>query len=249
MTDTPYKAQFGEDRVLDDYFGHKREGFYVEIGAYNGVKMSNTYFFEQQGWTGILVEADPGLADECGAVRPRSTIVNCAVVAPDAPTEVTFQVSDEWKSLSSLSFNDARRKNIERLTGNFKVSSITVPGRTLDRILEDNGAGGIDFMTIDVEGHEWDVLRGFTIERWRPEILILERNTTFPDARILRYMIRHGYHYMRTSGVNDWFVRRGGDARLQNIVRTVGSLYVRQPMKMLEKRLRKIVWRVKAKLK
>ncbi len=60
-------------------------------------------------------------------------------------------------------------------------------------------------MTIDVEGQEWGVLQGFDIARWRPGILIIERNRHFPDARIMRYLRDAGYVYRRTTGVNDWF--------------------------------------------
>jgi FkbM family methyltransferase len=225
---------------LDDYFAHKRDGFYVEVGAYDGVKMSNTYFFEQHGWRGLLVEADPDLADRCRVARPSATVVQAAVVGPDAPPTVTFHVSEDSKSLSSLTFDRARRENLEQQTGGFKVSEITVPGRTLDSILDENGAQRIDFLTIDVEGHEWDVLRGFTISRWRPEIVIIERNTLLPDRRIVTFMFRAGYSYLRTRGVNDWFVLRESStlARAANLARFVATLYVRRPLRRAYHRLR-----------
>jgi FkbM family methyltransferase len=213
--------------------GSPRDGYYVEVGAYDGVKMSNSYFFEQQGWRGMLVEADPELAEQCRAARPHAEVVNCAVVSPDAPPTITFQVSDEHRSLSSLTFDQARRDTLAKLTGSVKLREITVPGRTLDAILDEHRVERIDFLTIDVEGHEWDVLRGFTIARWRPEIVILERNAQFPDLRIVRYMFGQGYSYLCTRGVNDWFVRRSSSAprRVANLARFAATLYVRLPLR------------------
>src|SRR4029077_1746907 len=61
MTES-YRSQNGEDRWLEAHFGGKRSGFFVEVGAYDGVNLSNTYHFEQTGWTGVLVEPDPEMA-------------------------------------------------------------------------------------------------------------------------------------------------------------------------------------------
>ena len=200
-----YKAQFGEDRLLDERFGHKTNGYYVEVGAYNGVDLSNTFYFEGIGWTGVLIEADPEMAEVCRAARRNSKVVNCAVVAPDSPPLVTFEVSEECRGLSSLLLDADHRNRIKRFTGRVKIRRVRVPGRTLDSVLQECGSPEIDFMTIDVEGNEWDVLRGFTISRWSPRVLILERNSFFPDRRIINYLHSNGYLFQCTTGVNDWF--------------------------------------------
>ena len=70
--DGTYRAQNGEDRWLDAYFGGKRGGFYVEVGAYDGRHLSNTYHFEQIGWSGVLVEPDALMAAQCRLNRRRS---------------------------------------------------------------------------------------------------------------------------------------------------------------------------------
>ena len=57
--DPSARAQFGEDLLLAEHFGHREQGTYVEVGAHDGVRNSNTYLFEQRGWSGVLVEPDP----------------------------------------------------------------------------------------------------------------------------------------------------------------------------------------------
>jgi FkbM family methyltransferase len=209
----PYRSQFGEDWVLDEFFGHRTSGFYVEVGAYNGVDISNTYFFEKRGWGGVLIEASPPVAAECRRNRPGSRVVNCAVVGPGGPPEIEFNIVQDSQSLSRIQIGagDPNLNLVRNFTGRLDVRPVRVPARTLDSILEEEcGSRAIDFMTIDVEGYEYEVLRGFTIERWRPTVLIVERAKLLPESRIMRHLHRNGYRYECTTGVNDWFVVRGG---------------------------------------
>lgn len=200
-----FRAQFGEDRILAESYSGKTSGYFVEVGANDGVENSNTFYFEQLGWTGLLIEADPDLARVCEDARPGSVIVNCAVVPPNSPAIVTFEISEDIKALSSLSLDENALKNIEHYTGDRKIRRVSVPGKTLDAILEEQDGSQIDFMTIDVEGHEWGVLQGFTLSRWQPKVVLIERNQLLPDKRIMRYMHRNNYVFRLTTGVNDWF--------------------------------------------
>jgi FkbM family methyltransferase len=200
-----FRAQHGEDRILFEYFGGRRSGYYVEVGAFNGVDLSNTFFFEQIGWEGLLVEPHPDLAALCRRDRPRSTVAACAVVPPGTPPMVSFEVSDGAELYSSLAMGRAQRDQVVRETGTLAVRTIQAEAKTLDRVLEEAGATAVDFMTIDVEGHELGALEGFDIGRWRPRVVILERNEEMPRLGILRYMSRHGYVLGQRTGVNDWY--------------------------------------------
>lgn len=203
----PFRAQHGEDSLLFDRFGGKRSGYYVEVGAYNGVDLSNTEFFERIGWDGVLVEPHPGLASACRRDRPRAVVAECAAVSPGSPPTVRLEVSDGAELYSSLVMGREQRRQVLRETGGLTIRPVEVPARTLDAILEEAGApeGGVDFLTVDVEGHELAVLRGFDIARWRPRVVILERNGAAPPVGIVRYMSRHGYVFERRTGVNDWY--------------------------------------------
>lgn len=204
-----YLSQFGEDRLLAEHFGNKRSGCCVEVGAHNGVDGSNTHYFEQLGWACVLVEADPDLAASCQRARPAAHIANYAAVAPDTPRQLSFDVVEGCTALSALSVRDETLLRASFLGVDPSTKRIVVMTKTLDEILEAAKVSTLDFVTIDVEGHEWDVLRGFTLSRWNPEILIIERNTHFPDRRIMAHMRESGYAYWRSTGVNDWFRRVG----------------------------------------
>ena len=200
-----FRSQDGEDRILAEHFKGKSKGVYVEVGAYDGVQFSNTFYFESIGWTGLLVEADPFLAQQCAQNRPNSKVINCAATSPDSAEEVTFEVVMGNRLLSSLSISQERRTSLQNFYGQ-ENQQVTVPARTLDLILEEAGIEAIDFVTIDVERHEFEVLSGFSLAKWRPEILILERLTHLPDRRTMKYLDEHGFVFLRTTKWNDWFV-------------------------------------------
>jgi FkbM family methyltransferase len=211
-------AQHGEDRVLSAMFP-SASGVFVEVGAADGVEGSNTLHFEQRGWDGILVEANPHFAALCRNAR-RSVVVECAVTAPGAPDRLPFQIVRNIPQLSGLALDaeTLRRYGVDDL------ETVWVPSSTLDAVLfEHLGNRAVDFVTIDVEGHEWEVMQGFSIDVWKPTVVIIERNYQ-PDWRIFRHMHAHGYGYTRTTGVNDWF-ERGVNQTNAQLVRAVLPLY------------------------
>lgn len=195
-------SQYNEDIRLLEFFNSKKEGFYVEVGAYDGITLSNSYLFEKIGWKGILVEAIPDIAKLAEKNRPLSIIEQCACVAPDEQGTIEFEVLVGGEGMSS-------RKIINKKIIDSTKSSLTkiqVPAKTLDNILEGNNVKEIDFITIDVEGFELQVLKGFSIAKWKPLIVILESNSLFPDDRILRFMFSNNYRYLQSTGVNVWFI-------------------------------------------
>lgn len=199
------KAQNGEDKVLLLDFCDKKSGFCVEVGAYNGIDMSNTFFFEKLGWKCLLVEADPEMAKLCQRNRPEAIVVNCAAVSPGSPSQVRFQIAEDVKAMSSIALDDNSRRRITGYSGKLAIHEITIPARTLDSILEESKFIAIDFISIDVEGHELDVLKGFDIMRWKPRVVLVERCRIYPVWDILRYFDKGGYALIRRTGDNDWY--------------------------------------------
>lgn len=195
----PSYSQFREDKILDQIFANQ-VGTCVEVGANDGITGSTTYYFEKKGWKCVLVEPVPEL---CGKIRHfRSAIVfECA--ASSESGEDVFYVSESAESLSAFSPTVPLQKQIE--SGINNVREIRVRKRTLDGIIDEVGISEIDFITIDVEGHELEVLKGFSIERHRPRIIIIEDNSDQVDVSIRAYMEEKGYKAFLRTGVNDWY--------------------------------------------
>jgi FkbM family methyltransferase len=149
-----------------------RPGVFVEAGANDGYTWSNTYYLERWGgWSGVLVEGIPQLADECRALRTRSQVFNCALVAADYPSPTVTMTYADLGSLISDSEPELelRLDDIEK-----RRYEIEVPARTLGQVLHDAGMERPDFICLDLEGHEPSALRGMDLERHGADWMLVE---------------------------------------------------------------------------
>jgi FkbM family methyltransferase len=198
MTSTEMRSysQFREDIQIWDCLGRRRDGFFVEVGANHPVRLSQSYFFELQGWRGLLVEP---LGEKCSllrAQRPGSQVVEAAAGAPEQKGRGRLVVATD-DLLSGL-----REKPWVTV-----AERRTVEIRTLDDILAEAGNPHIDFLSIDVEGTELDVLRGLDLRRHRPRILLVEEH--LDGLHVHRHLRAYQYRLVRRTGCNNWYVAEG----------------------------------------
>lgn len=168
------------DRRLEPYLAPSSPGFFVEAGAHDGVWRSNTYFLERcRGWTGLLVEPVPALAASCARARSRSTVISCALVAPEsAGRDVTLCYADVMSFVEgthgSPQADEAYLADARQWLG-VRTERLVVPGRTLhDVLVEADAPERIAFLSLDVEGAEAQVLRGLDLSRHRPRVILVE---------------------------------------------------------------------------
>ena len=168
------------------------QGFFIEAGANNGFYQSNTLFLEKAlGWTGILVEPNTNAYKQCLNVRPKSTVINCALVDDPEIEFVTGYFTSEHPS-QSLTGKIAEQKDSNDQNFNHR-KRMPVPAATLTKILESYKVENIDFFSLDVEGYELDALKGLDFERWRPNLICVEsyKRENFFDLKKLLSL--HGY--------------------------------------------------------
>lgn len=192
-----------EMRMVAAFFGD-RKGYFVEVGANEPRIRSQTWHLEQAGWSGLLIEPQPDLARELRAMRMAKVFaVACSGPEHDGGT-LPLHVAGPLSSLDRSGM--APGANPERI--------ISVPIRTLDSVLgEANAPVGFDFLSIDVEGHEIEVLRGFDIARWQPRLILLEDHVG--DLSKHNYLIRAGYRIVRRFENNGWYVPNDSAVRIQ----------------------------------
>ena len=184
-----------EEALKAEFFGASRSGFFVEVGANEPQRGSQSWPLEQSGWTGILVEPQPDLVAQLRQ-RRKARVVAAACSSPEnAGGAMTLYLSGPH---SSLRPELAVARSVSHGT-------IDVPTRTLDDILaEAEAPTPIDFVSIDVEGHEVEVLRGFDLARWRPRLILVEDHVT--SLATHRYLSGAGYSLIRRTGLNGWYV-------------------------------------------
>ena len=160
----------GEDLILDRYFDGRVTGFYVDVGSHHPIRFSNTYFFYLKGWSGINIDALPGNKQLFDAVRPRDTNLELAV--SDVEEITTYYMFSE-PALNTFCKAEADYKsslNNYDLIGTVNLNTLKL-SNILDGHIESNS---IDFMSIDVEGLEMNVLRSNNWNRYRPKIVLVE---------------------------------------------------------------------------
>lgn len=188
-----FKPEF-EVPLVREFFRDTPNGFFVEVGANDPKKDSQSFHLEEAGWTGILVEPLPELASELRRVR-KANVFEVACSSPDrAGQTMTLHVAGPFSSFDPHL----------AVTGMRADRTVDVKVDTLDHVLAQGGANKIDLMSVDVEGHELEVLSGFDFRRWQPRLILLEDHVSSLDKH--RFMQRAGYRLMRRTGLNGWYV-------------------------------------------
>ena len=176
------------------FFGNIK-GYYVEVGANDPRERSQTWHLEQQGWTGVLIEPQPNLAATLRAERKAMVFAVACSSPTNAGRELPLHVAGPLSSFDRRSM----------APGATPEKVIRVPVRTLDSILEEAGSPtAFDFLSIDVEGHEIEVLQGLDLARWRPRLIMIEDHVA--DLSKHRYLNAAGYRIIRRYENNGWYV-------------------------------------------
>lgn len=184
-----------ECRCVWDFFHRSSSGIFVEVGANHPKHFSQTWFLEQQGWSGILIEPNPELCELLRAERPRSCTVQSAVGNPPHPCNINLYVASRHFGVRSSVIPNRKHS---------RSKPISVPLRSLDSILGDVGIRQADFVSIDVEGYELEVLQGFDLSRYRPKLILIEDHRH--DFKKHFYLRRHEYRLVKRTGLNNWYV-------------------------------------------
>jgi FkbM family methyltransferase len=227
-----HPSQQEEERLVREFFGGDDSGFYVEVGANHPTEGSQTWHLEQLGWTGVLVEPQPDLAAFLVTMRKTARVFAAACTSPEnAGQAMSLHV-------------DGARSGLDRdrmAPGLQAAYVIAVPTRTLDNILEEAQAPSpIDLLSVDVEGHELEVLSGFNFQRWQPLLILLEDHVG--TLRTHHFLKARGYRLIRRLGNNGWYVSAEANAKasLGDRFEILRKYYLALPFRVLRNWWRRI---------
>jgi FkbM family methyltransferase len=193
-----------------NHFREIYDGKFIEIGANDGIRQSNTYYFEfYKNWTGIMIEAIPPVADQCKENRSiQSVVVNKAVVSPKyGKDEVDMVYSTGCYGLMSF-VNDVKNERLIKRLVKDTYEHLTVKADTLENILSQNKekfGNTFDCMFIDCEGHEVDILKDFDFTKWDIKYLLIEELEQNDD--IINVLKPH-YKRIDRLGIHDYLYKK-----------------------------------------
>tara|TARA_A100000164_G_C21890545_1_gene765181 strand:- start:754 stop:1410 length:657 start_codon:yes stop_codon:yes gene_type:complete len=190
-------SQLKQDLHVINYYKGKKNGFYIELGAHDGIHISNTLLLENKyDWTGILIEPSNTTFKELVKNRPNNINVNSAVYSVDGKKvifeeKVESTVSGIKTDLSGQFKDSDKRSEYEKIT------------KTLTTILDENNAPSfIDYLSLDTEGSELEILKGIDFSKYKIGYIDVEHNYKQPRRRdIKKLLISNGYTYL---GKNKW---------------------------------------------
>ncbi|UCE87010.1 MAG: FkbM family methyltransferase [Deltaproteobacteria bacterium] len=201
-------SHFDEELIIRDFFQDRRRGFFLDVGCAGPVKGSNTYYLEKHlEWSGIGVDALKEYAAEWKELRPNSRFVSYLVTDHSGASETFFKSFGRGISSTDPEHAAGRFWGVE-----WPTQELQVPSITLDDLLDREGVAKIDLLSMDIEGHEPEALAGFDIERFQPELVVIERQIENRKKReVSDYFRQHGYELIRKyrpfDTVNDYYRR------------------------------------------
>ncbi len=221
--DLSYAANL-EDYHLARAFKGQAGGFYIDVGAGHPVADNVSCWFYLKGWRGLVVEPQRQLIELYPLVRPRDIAVPKLLGRTHG--EVDFHVVERLNGFSSIVPEHAR--NAREFGAGFHTCRM--PMTTLAAICEEHGVGTIDFLKIDVEGAEGDVLAGGDFRRFRPRVVLLEALAPGTMAENFAewepFLLDQGYVFVLFDGLNRFYVAQEDEALIAGFPRTAAPWLV-----------------------
>jgi FkbM family methyltransferase len=201
------KSQIRQDIFVLTETNYKKKGFFVEFGATNGIDSNNTYLLETEfSWTGILVEPAKVWIKELTENRPNAIIDNSCVWKQSNITLPFFETDISYLStIEQFSSNDDHRDS--RLKGKrYQVNAISLQ----DLLYKHSAPEVIDYLSIDTEGSEFEIIEAFDFSAYNIRIITIEHNFTIQREKIFNCLTNNGYErvYQNLSDFDDWYVRK-----------------------------------------
>jgi FkbM family methyltransferase len=200
------RAQLHQDLWVLAETKQKRGGFFVEIGAYDGIEHSNTCLLEKEfGWTGILVEPNPKFHDVLRAQRSAALSTKAVYSRNGTVDFVSVREGAALSGIAGHAFDD-RHADVRRNDSNV----VPVEAITLNGLLREHAAPPvIDYLSIDTEGSEYEILRAFDFDAFDVRLLSVEHNRTPSETKVESLMRKQRYKrvFRRASRFDAWYRR------------------------------------------
>jgi FkbM family methyltransferase len=198
------KSQLGQDLFALIASGAKSKGFFVEFGAADGVALSNSYLLEKQfGWSGILCEPSRSWHEDLKKNRSCTTEFRCVYSRTGEQIGFSENYIGELSGITEITGND-HHGLINRTIDSYQVETISL----LDLLIQHNSPKHVDFLSVDTEGSEFEILNAFDFSKYSFGAICVEHNYLENRPKVKSLLEANGYRqvYPELSDFDDWFV-------------------------------------------
>ncbi len=197
----PHFSQFGEDVALEMFLGNKRNGFYVDVGAFHPVALSNTYdLYARLNWRGINVEPNSENIDLFKKLRPRDINVNAAIGSAEGYCNYYRFETATFNTISQTQADQLKKQGLPCVAQKIRVLPLA-------KMLAERLPAGqdIDLMSIDCEGNDMEVLASNDWNKYRPQLVLVEDHSEEMVTPVVNYMKNVGYKMVNWVGLTRMF--------------------------------------------
>ena len=201
--------------LLQKFLGETENGYYVEVGAYDGVFASNTWGLAQRGWYGLLVEPVPHFAEQCRKnYGDRERVEVAQVAVGESNSEIILELAGTLTTANRELLTEYAA--VDWAKNSLTSKRVSVACRRLnDVLIEYSVPKGFDLLVVDVEGFEGEVFTGLDLNTWKPKMMIVEladthpdlTSTAYKDALLGRALVEAGYVITYKDSINTVLVR------------------------------------------
>ena len=194
-------AQSGEDLILNTLFCNKKKGFYIDVGANDPYFQSNTHYFYELGWQGINIDANPESIQKLKKIRKRD--INIEALISNKDTNLKYFIFEK-SAFNGIVYN-------ENIPSKLKSTKI-IKSKTLTNVLNNEKLITIDFLSIDAEGHDFEVLKSLDLSLIRPSVILIE-SLCFDinkdiSSDISEYLRQWDYKYFCKTVTNTFYISK-----------------------------------------
>ena len=196
-----YFSEAGQDMLVkDNFFKNQKSGFFLEIGAFDGIEGSNCYYFEKfMNWQGIAIEASPLQFEKLKKNR-NCKLMNIAIGSENKQVEF-YEVIEGFTQMSGIN-NTNYQNSFNRIINKSKskINKIKIDSTVLSEIIPNNQI--IDLLSIDIEGNEFEVLNSIDYDIYEIKVIILENNIP-ENLNYLKFFSEKNYSYYDRVGMDE----------------------------------------------
>ena len=181
-------SQFGEDLFIAEFFANQKEGKYVDLGAFHPMRLSNTYLLFKKGWSGTNIDLNPITIDLFNLARKNDDNICCLMAGKENLLKDVY--FEDWSAANSITSN-------KNLSEKKKMKT-----KTFESLIYKN----FDFLNIDLEGHDYEILQTIDLRKFNPKLICIEILENCSDKdNIFDFLKQFNYSFIKNLGPSYFF--------------------------------------------